>query len=59
MKDDKRLAGYPFFWAALADIERRSGRKEDARSLYQRAAILARNRAERVAYERRIERLEE
>jgi RNA polymerase sigma factor (sigma-70 family) len=59
MKDDKRLAGYPFFWAALADIERRSGRKEDARPLYQRAATLSRNRAERVAYERRIERLEE
>jgi RNA polymerase sigma factor (sigma-70 family) len=58
MKDDKRLAGYPFFWAALADVERRSGRPAHARPLYQRATTLARSRAERVAYERRIERLD-
>jgi RNA polymerase sigma-70 factor (ECF subfamily) len=50
---EPKLAQYSFYWAARADIERRAGRGE-ARALYQRAAALARSRAERVSYERRL-----
>jgi RNA polymerase sigma factor (sigma-70 family) len=55
---EAKLAGYPFFWAALADIERRAGRPAAARPHYQRAVSLARSRAERVAYERKLALLE-
>jgi RNA polymerase sigma-70 factor (ECF subfamily) len=55
---DEKLSGYPFFWAALADIERRAGRPAAARPYYERAASLARSRAERVAYERKLALLE-
>jgi RNA polymerase sigma-70 factor (ECF subfamily) len=54
---DKRLARYPFYWAALADLQRRAGRGREARSSYERAIELSRNAAEREAYRRRIERL--
>jgi RNA polymerase sigma factor (sigma-70 family) len=50
---EPKLAQYSFYWAARADIERRAGRGE-ARALYQRAPALARSRAERVSYERRL-----
>jgi RNA polymerase sigma-70 factor (ECF subfamily) len=51
---DPKLVGYSFFWAALADVERRSGRMEEAERLYRRAIALARTRAERLSYERRL-----
>jgi RNA polymerase sigma-70 factor (ECF subfamily) len=54
LADDKRLAGYPFFWGALADIERRRGYANDARGHYGRAIGLSRSRAERVSYERKL-----
>jgi len=54
---EEKLVGYPFFWAARADIERRAGRPTEARPLYERAVSLSRSRAERRAYERRIEQL--
>jgi RNA polymerase sigma-70 factor (ECF subfamily) len=58
LTDNPQLAQYSFFWAAVADIERRSGRTADARTLYHRAVALARSRAERVSYERRLRNLE-
>jgi predicted RNA polymerase sigma factor len=57
LADDKRVAGYPFFWGALADIERRGGHADDARGHYGRAIGLSRSRAERVSYERRLAQL--
>ena len=57
LANDEKLAGYPFFWAARADIERRAHRPAEARPLYERAVSLSRSRAEREAYQRRIDRL--
>jgi len=54
IRDDRKLARYPFFWGALADIERRAGELSRARAHYARAIELARNPAERIAYERRL-----
>ena len=51
------MNGYHFYWAARADVERRAGRLVSARQLYARALALARNDAERVAYERKVQRL--
>ena len=51
---DPRLAAYPFFWLARADIERRAGRSSEARPLYLQAIALSRSRAERVAFERKL-----
>jgi RNA polymerase sigma-70 factor (ECF subfamily) len=58
LADDPKLAAYSFFWAARADIERRSGHTAEARALYQRAVALAKSRAERLSYERRLRDLE-
>jgi RNA polymerase sigma factor (sigma-70 family) len=57
LENDPKLAEYSFFWAALADIERRSGHDEEARPLYERATRLAKSRAERASYERRLRKL--
>jgi RNA polymerase sigma factor (sigma-70 family) len=57
IETDARLQSYPFFWAARADLERRAGRPDEARRLYVRAAELARSRAERVAYQRKLTQL--
>jgi RNA polymerase sigma-70 factor (ECF subfamily) len=54
LADDPKLSGYSFFWAARADIERRNGRVAEAQALYQRAIALAKSRAERLSYERRL-----
>jgi RNA polymerase sigma factor (sigma-70 family) len=54
LADDPKLVRYSFFWAALADIERRAGRTAEAKTLYHRAIALAKSRAERVSYERRL-----
>lgn len=43
----ERLASYPFFPAALAELELRAGRPESARSHFEEAAALARNPMER------------
>lgn len=51
---DRKLDAYPFFWAARADVERRAAALASARTFYRRAIQLARNPAERVAYERRL-----
>jgi RNA polymerase sigma-70 factor (ECF subfamily) len=56
--DDKKLARYPFYWAALADLQRRADRHAEARSSYERAIELSRSPAERASYRRRIELLE-
>jgi RNA polymerase sigma factor (sigma-70 family) len=53
--DDPRLTDYPFYWAAWADLERRAERPASARSHYERAIALARNPAERVSYQRRLD----
>jgi RNA polymerase sigma factor (sigma-70 family) len=55
---DKKLARYPFYWAALADLQRRADRHAEARSSYERAIELSRSPAERAAYRRRVELLE-
>ncbi|HWL87720.1 MAG TPA: sigma-70 family RNA polymerase sigma factor [Polyangiaceae bacterium] len=56
---DEKLSGYHFFWASLADIERRAGRPTEARALYERAMALSRSPAERGAYQRKIALLED
>jgi RNA polymerase sigma-70 factor (ECF subfamily) len=48
-----RLRNYPFYPAALAELELRRGRIEAARDLFASAAALARNAAERRFLERR------
>jgi predicted RNA polymerase sigma factor len=58
LTDDPKLARYSFFWAAVADVERRSGHTAEARTMYQRAVALSRSRAERLSYERRLRNLE-
>jgi RNA polymerase sigma-70 factor (ECF subfamily) len=50
---DDAVAHYPFLWGALADLEQRAGRLPEARAHYERAIALARNDAERLAYERK------
>jgi RNA polymerase sigma factor (sigma-70 family) len=55
---DKKLARYPFYWAAVADLQRRAERHAEARSSYERAIELSRSEAERASYRRRIELLE-
>jgi RNA polymerase sigma factor (sigma-70 family) len=55
---DRKLSTYPFYWAARADLERRAERPAAARSSYERAIACARSSAERVSYERRLERLD-
>jgi len=58
LADDAKLASYSFYWAARADLERRAGRVADARAFYERAIAVAKSRAERVSYERRMASLE-
>ncbi|HEX3766169.1 MAG TPA: sigma-70 family RNA polymerase sigma factor [Kofleriaceae bacterium] len=53
--EDAKVAEYPFYWGALADIERRAGRVADARGYYERAIALTRSRAERVSYDKRLQ----
>jgi RNA polymerase sigma factor (sigma-70 family) len=53
--DDKKLVRYPFYWAALADLQRRADRHGEARSSYERAIELSRSPAERASYRRRLD----
>jgi predicted RNA polymerase sigma factor len=55
---EPKLSRYPFYWAARADLERRADCPAAAREYYERAMVLARSPAERVAFERRIQSLE-
>ena len=55
---DRKLVRYPFYWAALADLQRRASRHAEARSSYERAMELSRSPAEQASYRRRIELLE-
>lgn len=50
---DEAIAQYPFLWGALAELERRAGRLAEARTYFERAIALARNDAERMAYQRK------
>jgi RNA polymerase sigma-70 factor (ECF subfamily) len=52
---EKKLARYPFYWAALADLQRRADKHGEARASYERAMQLSRSPAERAAYRRRWE----
>ncbi|HEY3235888.1 MAG TPA: hypothetical protein VGJ84_14320 [Polyangiaceae bacterium] len=52
--DRKRLAAYPFYPAALADLELRAGRRDDACRHFREALALARNPAERQFFEQRL-----
>jgi RNA polymerase sigma factor (sigma-70 family) len=56
--DEKKLARYPFYWAALADLQRRADKHGEARSSYERAMELSRSPAERASYRRRLHLLE-
>jgi predicted RNA polymerase sigma factor len=51
-----RLAGYPFYFAALGELELRCDRRDIARGHFQAALALARNPMERRFLERRIQR---
>jgi len=51
--DSDRLAGYPFFHAALGEFESRAGRPELARQHFRAALALARNPAERTFLRRK------
>jgi RNA polymerase sigma factor (sigma-70 family) len=55
---EKKLARYPFYWAALADLQRRADQHAEARSSYERAMQLSRSAAERASYRRRLDLLE-
>jgi RNA polymerase sigma-70 factor (ECF subfamily) len=52
--DRERLAAYPFYAAALGELELRLRRHDAAREHYRAALLLARNPAERRFLERRI-----
>jgi RNA polymerase sigma factor (sigma-70 family) len=52
--DRDRLATYPFYFAALGELELRRGSREMARSHFQAALALARNPMERSFLERRV-----
>jgi RNA polymerase sigma-70 factor (ECF subfamily) len=58
VEGDEKLARYPFYWAALADLQRRAHRHDEARLSYERAIDLSRSPAEQDAYRRRIKLLE-
>jgi predicted RNA polymerase sigma factor len=55
MGDLDRLSGYPFYFAALGELERLSGNAEVAKTHFQKALSQARNPMERRFYERRLE----
>ncbi|MGO4715283.1 RNA polymerase sigma factor [Bradyrhizobium sp. 2TAF24] len=49
-----RMASYPFYWAALGELERRCGHDAEAREHHRKAASLARNPMEREYLQARI-----
>jgi RNA polymerase sigma factor (sigma-70 family) len=52
--DSDRLASYPFYSAALGELEMRCGRNEAARGYFRAALALARNPMERRFFDQRI-----
>jgi len=54
IEDRDRLAGYPFYFAALGELELRRGRHEAAHEHFQAALALARNPMERRFLARRL-----
>jgi RNA polymerase sigma-70 factor (ECF subfamily) len=52
--DRDRLSSYPFYAAAMGELERRRGNRESARAHFRSALDLARNEAERRFLERRL-----
>ena len=52
--DSERFESYPFYAAALGELELRSGRRELARTHFEEALRLSRNSAERRFFERRV-----
>ena len=54
IQDSERLANYPFYHAALGELEIGSGHLEDARDHFGVALKLARNPMERSFFEQRI-----
>jgi len=52
--DRERLATYPFYFAAIGELELRCGRRETAREQFQTALTLARNPMERQFLGRRV-----
>jgi RNA polymerase sigma factor (sigma-70 family) len=54
MADRERLAAYPFYSAALGELELRSGQREIARECFRAAAALARNPMERRFFDQRV-----
>ena len=53
IEDVDRLVGYPFYFAALGELELRLGRGDAAREHYASAGARARNAMERRFFERR------
>jgi RNA polymerase sigma factor (sigma-70 family) len=54
LADERSLSNYPFYWSARADLESRAGQLALAEQHYERAIQLARNPAERIAYQRKL-----
>jgi len=52
--DRERLASYPFYFAALGELEFRRARYSDARNNFEAAQTLARNAMERQFFGRRL-----
>jgi RNA polymerase sigma factor (sigma-70 family) len=57
LEHEPKLAEYSFYWAARADIERRSEHVALAARFYRRAIELSKSHAERRSYERRLNEL--
>jgi RNA polymerase sigma factor (sigma-70 family) len=55
--EDGQLVDYPFYWAALGELEQRRDQLAAALEAYAQAIRCARSRAERDAYQRKVERL--
>jgi RNA polymerase sigma-70 factor (ECF subfamily) len=54
IEEPTRLASYPFYWAAIAELELRAGNPDAARDHFATARGLARNEEERRFLEQRI-----
>jgi RNA polymerase sigma-70 factor (ECF subfamily) len=54
IEDRERLEGYPFYYAAVAELELKQGRGDDARAHFAAAIKLSRNPMERRFLERRV-----
>lgn len=54
IQDRDRLAAYPFYWAALGELELRRGGQDTAREHFRAALALARNPMERRFLEQRV-----